>query len=61
MSALTDLIKLANKGNGKIPTLIPCHYVKWAYFEHKQSKELKPARLEYSRERDSVIKLPYVD
>ena len=51
MSAFTDIVKLADKNNGKIPDCIPAHYVAWAYQEHRESKGLYIPLREY---RDSM-------
>ena len=41
MSAFTDIVKTAlNQYEGRIPSTIPAHYVKWAYFQHRASKKL---------------------
>lgn len=41
MTALTDLVKLANINGGKIPATIPAHYVRWAAATHKDSRQVR--------------------
>lgn len=41
MTAMTDLVKLANLNGGKIPATIPAHYVQWAAGKHKASRQAR--------------------
>lgn len=43
MSAHTDLIKLAHRNGGRIPSQIPAHYVSWARATHIAAKRARHA------------------
>ena len=38
MSAFTDILRLAERNNGRIPDSVPHHYVKWALNVHRADK-----------------------
>ena len=53
--AYADLVKLALKNGGKIPSTIPAHYVAYVYAIHKAAKGLSMVRTPYNRLTDGVI------
>lgn len=40
MRALADLVKLADRHQGRIPGSIPAHYVQWAFACHRNQRPL---------------------
>lgn len=56
-TAFADLIKLANKSDGKIPAEIPAHYTRWAYGVHRQNKGLRIVSLKFDKNRTNIIYL----
>jgi len=57
MSAFIDLIKLSLR-DGKMIN-VPCHYIRFVYFEHRQRKGLKvsaaPCHLKFYVKTDGTI------
>jgi len=57
-TALQEMICLADRNNGKLPSSFEPHYIKWAYEEHREIKGLNIPRIPWNRgTKGKVIKL----